>query len=132
MIELPQIRGDLHVHTNWSDGDGTPEEMVVAALDRGYEYVAISDHSVSMGFIHGLTLKRIDEQRELIENLRGKYPGIHILHGIEVNIRSDGALDYDDEIWRNSTSWSPLSQRDGYDKREDDRAYHPCDQKPER
>jgi DNA polymerase (family 10) len=72
--------------------------MVKAAVSRGYEYVALSDHSVSMGFIHGLSEERIGEQRKLIHRMQEKYPEIRILHGIEVNIRGDGALDYDDRI----------------------------------
>ena len=92
------LKGDLHVHTNWSDGADSPEDMVNAASARGYEYIVISDHSVSMGFVHGLTLERILEQRELIEKLNDKYSDIRVLQGIEVNIRADGSLDYDDEV----------------------------------
>ena len=98
LVRVEDLKGDLHVHTDWSDGAESPEEMVKAACARGYEYLAISDHSVSMGFIHGLTIDRIREQRELIDALNCKYPEIRILQGIEVNIRGDGALDYDDEV----------------------------------
>lgn len=98
LVEERHIKGDLHVHTNWSDGADPPEEMVKAARERGYEYVVFSDHSVSMGFVHGLTLDRIREQRDLIDELNRKYADIRILHGIEVNIRADGSLDYDDEV----------------------------------
>lgn len=98
LVEVSDLRGDLHVHTDWSDGSSSPEEMVVAAKDRGYEYLVLSDHSVSMGFVHGLSLERIQEQRALIDDLNRRYPGIRVLQGIEVNIRADGSLDYDDEI----------------------------------
>ncbi len=98
LIEESDIKGDLHVHTDWSDGHSTLEEMVKAARERGFEYLVISDHSVSMGFIHGLTVDRISEQKALIAELNRKYPDIHILQGIEVNIRADGSLDYDDDI----------------------------------
>jgi DNA polymerase (family 10) len=98
LVRLEDLKGDLHSHTNWSDGAESPEEMVIAAAARGYEYLAISDHSVSMGFIHGLSLDRIREQRELIDQLNSKYPGIRILQGIEVNIRADGTLDYEDDV----------------------------------
>lgn len=98
LVTEGDLKGDFHVHTDWSDGIHSPETMVKAALGRGYEYVTLSDHSVSMGFIHGLTLDRIKEQRELIDDLNGKYPEIHVLQGIEVNIRADGTLDYEDEV----------------------------------
>lgn len=98
LVRRSDIKGDLHIHTDWSDAADSPEAMVKAALDLGYEYIAISDHSVSMGFIHGLTPDRIKEQRALIDDLNDKYPGIHVFQGIEVNIRGDGALDYDDAI----------------------------------
>ncbi len=72
--------------------------MVKAASERGYKYIVISDHSVSMGFVHGLTLQRIREQRELIDELNDRYPEIRLLQGIEVNVRADGSLDYEDEV----------------------------------
>lgn len=86
------------MHTDWSDGQNTPEEMVQAALARGLKYITLSDHSVSMGFVHGLTPERIREQRAHIDKLQEKYPKIRILQGTEVNIRADGSLDYDDAI----------------------------------
>ncbi|MBI3947389.1 MAG: DNA polymerase/3'-5' exonuclease PolX [Armatimonadetes bacterium] len=98
LVEARDLRGDLHLHTDWSDGADSPEAMVKAARDRGYEYVVISDHSVSMGFVHGLTLERIREQCRLIEELDRRYPGIRVLQGIEVNIRADGSLDYEDDV----------------------------------
>jgi DNA polymerase (family 10) len=98
LIELSDLRGDCHVHTDWSDGHNSPEEMVQAAIARGYEYVALSDHSVSMGFVHGLTVERIREQRALIDELNRKYRKIRVLQGIEVNIRADATLDYEDEV----------------------------------
>ncbi|HPO71138.1 MAG TPA: DNA polymerase/3'-5' exonuclease PolX [Armatimonadota bacterium] len=98
LVELADIRGDLHLHTDWSDGRDSLEQMVEAARARGYEYVVISDHSVSMGFVHGLTLERIQEQRGRIAELNERYPDIRILHGTEVNIRADGSLDYEDEV----------------------------------
>ena len=98
LVQLSDLKGDLHVHTNWSDGADPPEEVVKAAKQRGYQYIVLSDHSVSMGFVHGLTLERINEQRALIAELNRKYPGIRVLHGIEVNIRADGSLDYSDDV----------------------------------
>ncbi|MEN6522043.1 MAG: DNA polymerase/3'-5' exonuclease PolX [Armatimonadota bacterium] len=98
LIELSDIRGDLHSHTNWSDGANPIEAMAEAAMALGYEYLAISDHSVSMGFIHGLSTDRVREQRRIIDELNDTYDGFRLLQGIEVNIRSDGRLDYDDDV----------------------------------
>jgi DNA polymerase (family 10) len=98
LVKRSDIKGDLHIHTKWSDGAHTPEEMVKAAREKGLQYIAFADHSVSMGFIHGLTVDRIREQRALIDELNEKYPDIRILQGIEVNIRADGSLDYDEEV----------------------------------
>ncbi|MDO8588522.1 MAG: DNA polymerase/3'-5' exonuclease PolX [Armatimonadota bacterium] len=98
LVELEDIKGDLHAHTKWSDGSDSLEDMAQAARERGYEYLVISDHSVSMGFIKGLTVERIEEQRRRIRLLNAKTSGFRILTGIEVNIRSDGTLDYDDEV----------------------------------
>ncbi|MEN6373031.1 MAG: DNA polymerase/3'-5' exonuclease PolX [Armatimonadota bacterium] len=98
LIELSDIRGDLHAHTNWSDGANPIEAMAEAAMALGYEYLAISDHSVSMGFIHGLSTDRVREQRRIIDELNGTYDGFRLLQGIEVNIRGDGRLDYDDDV----------------------------------
>ncbi len=98
LVEICDIRGDMHVHTNWSDGSDTIEAMAKAARDLGYEYLTISDHSVSMTFVKGLTVERIREQRRVIDRLNEQFDGFCLLHGIEVNIRSDGTLDYPNEI----------------------------------
>ena len=98
LVELSDIRGDLHVHTNWSDGASSIEAMAEAARERGYEYLVIADHSVSMGFIHGLSTDRIREQRQVIDELNQRCDGFRLLQGIEVNIRGDGSLDYDDDV----------------------------------
>ncbi|MHB1001146.1 MAG: DNA polymerase/3'-5' exonuclease PolX [Armatimonadota bacterium] len=98
LVQVSDLKGDLHVHTNWSDGSDPPEAMVEAAVNRGYEYIVFSDHSVSMAFVNGLTPERILEQRALVDRLNEKYPGIRILHAIEVNIRADGSLDYEDDV----------------------------------
>jgi len=98
LVQRSDLKGDLHIHTDWSDGADSPEAVFEAARKLGYEYIALSDHSVSMGFVHGLTPERIREQRALVTELNHKYREIHVLHGIEVNIRADGSLDYPDEI----------------------------------
>ncbi len=98
LVEPGHIRGDLHCHTNWSDGRLTPEELVRAAVARGYEYVAIADHSRSSTVANGLDERRLEEQLVLIEALRAKVKGITILAGSEVDIRADGTLDFPDEL----------------------------------
>jgi DNA polymerase (family X) len=96
LVQLGDLRGDLHTHTHWSaDGKNTLEEMVVAALERGYEYYAITDHS------HYLRDGRLAQQLEEIEQMRERYPKLQILAGVEANIRSNGEVDVpDDEIAR--------------------------------
>ncbi|MBI4320267.1 MAG: DNA polymerase/3'-5' exonuclease PolX [Chloroflexi bacterium] len=100
LLELRDIKGDLHTHTDWSDGVRTAEEMVRAAVRRGYQYIAITDHSSGLGVAHGLSPERILEQRRLIDRLNVEYAPFRVMHGIEVNIRGDGTLDYGDDILR--------------------------------
>ena len=88
LVELSQLRGDLHTHTHWSsDGKNTLEEMVAAAAARGYEYYAITDHS------HNLREGRLAAQLEEIERARERFPALRILAGVEANIRSSGEVD---------------------------------------
>jgi DNA polymerase (family X) len=88
LVELSDVRGDLHTHTTWSaDGKNTLEEMVAAAAARGYEYYAITDHS------HYLREGRLAAQLEEIERVREKYPKLHVLAGVEANIRGNGEVD---------------------------------------
>jgi DNA polymerase (family 10) len=96
LVELGDLRGDLHTHTHWSaDGKNTLEEMVVAAIERGYEYYAITDHS------HYLRDGRMAEQLDEIEQMRERYPKLRILAGVEANIRSNGEVDVpEDELAR--------------------------------
>src|SRR5215210_3308503 len=101
LIELDDIRGDLHMHTTLSDGHASVEEMAEAARELGYEYVAITDHSATHGFGNDVQadalLERVEEIRELNET---RYAGkrFRVLAGSEVNILPDGSLDYDDEV----------------------------------
>jgi DNA polymerase (family 10) len=90
------IRGDLHMHTSWSDGRDSIEEMVLAARNIGYEYVAITDHSQSAMSSRQLSPDGVGRQRREIEALRARIDGIHILWGVEVDILQDGSLDFDD------------------------------------
>jgi DNA polymerase (family 10) len=95
IIGYGSIKGDLHTHTSYTDGVNTPEEMIQAAIRVGYEYVAITDHSQSEHIAHGMEIKRLVKYINEINKLKNKYAGkIHVLCGSEVNIMSDGSLDY--------------------------------------
>lgn len=98
LVELADIRGDLHAHTDGSDGNNSLEEMAQAAAQRGYQYLAITDHSVGRGIAHGLSVERLHKQVARIRELDGKFDGLRLLAGSEVDIRSDGSLDYPDEV----------------------------------
>ena len=99
LVGYDELRGDLHMHSNWSDGMNTIEEMVKACIERGYEYMAISDHSQSARVANGLTPERFREQKKEIERLRKLYGDrIKILWSAEVDILPDGSLDLPDEL----------------------------------
>lgn len=98
LIEIKDIRGDLHVHSNWTDGRSTIEEMAKAAQKFGYQYIALCDHSPTIGITNGLTPERIQKQQEEIEKLNKKFKGFKILRGAEVDIKSNGKMDFEDEI----------------------------------
>lgn len=98
LVEIDEIKGDLHIHSKWSDGGNSIEEIVRYAIDKGYEFIAITDHSKSLGVAKGLDEEKLMAQKEEIERLRKEYPQINILHGIEVDIKSDGTLDFSDDI----------------------------------
>lgn len=98
LVQLNDIKGDLHIHSDWSDGADTIEELVIAAIDRGYRYIAISDHSGGLGVAHGLDEKRIKEQIEQIKMLRERFPDFYVFTGMEVDIRANGTLDMPDDI----------------------------------
>ncbi|HUU53631.1 MAG TPA: DNA polymerase/3'-5' exonuclease PolX [Armatimonadota bacterium] len=98
LVEVGDIAGDLHVHSDWSDGHNTIEEMARAAKEAGYRYLAITDHSRSQTVANGLTVERLRQRRKEIEAARKAVPGIAILEGAEVDIKRDGSLDYPDEV----------------------------------
>ena len=98
LIEAGDVKGDLHVHTDWSDGDAPMEVMVAAARDAGREYVAITDHSVGRGIANGLTRERLKEQRARTRELDEQVAGIRVLSGSEVDIRADGTMDYPEAV----------------------------------
>jgi DNA polymerase (family X) len=98
LIELRDIRGDLHCHTVASDGKATIEEMARAAHALGYEYLAITDHSASHGFGNDVSPAQLRAQIERVGELDARLEGIRLLAGSEVNVLPDGTLDYEDEL----------------------------------
>jgi DNA polymerase (family X) len=98
LIELSDIRGDVHMHTVETDGRNTIEEMAEAARERGYEYMAITDHSKNLAFANGLTDERALAHIERIRAVEKKMKGIRIFAGIEVDILGDGSLDLSDSV----------------------------------
>lgn len=98
IISITDIQGDLHMHTTWSDGAYSIEEMIEACRAKGYTYMAITDHSQFLKVANGLTAERLREQKKMIHELNEKYNDITILSGIEMDILPDGTLDYDDEL----------------------------------
>jgi len=93
LVTLADIKGDLHVHTRWSDGSHDLDALVEAAKARGYSYLAITDHTKGLGVAHGLDEKRLAEEIRLIDAANKKLRGFTVLRGTEVDIRSDGRLD---------------------------------------
>lgn len=95
LIRFDDVKGDLQMHTTWSDGRATLEEMTVAAKERGYEYIAVTDHSVSVRVANGLTEERFKRQWKEIDGLNDRLSPFRILKAVEVEIKSDGSLDFD-------------------------------------
>jgi DNA polymerase (family 10) len=96
-VSLDDVRGEVHCHSTWSDGKATIEEMALAAEARGYEYLAISDHSQSLGMTGGLTPERLRQQRAEIQSVQAKLRKLRLIHGTEVEIKADGSLDFPDQ-----------------------------------
>lgn len=98
-ISVKDLRGELHAHSDWSDGHATIEEMALAARRLGLTYLVISDHSRSLGIASGLSIEKLWEQRAEIERVQEKIgTKIRLLHGTEAEILADGSLDYPDEV----------------------------------
>ncbi|MGI8422478.1 MAG: PHP domain-containing protein, partial [Gaiellaceae bacterium] len=108
LVDLGEIRGDLHLHSTWSDGKATLAEMALAALDRGYDYVAITDHS------QRLRDGRMAAQDEEVAALNEQLAPFRILRGVEANIRADGAIDLTDEELA-SRDWVMASLHSSFD-----------------
>ena len=99
LITLDDLRADLHMHTTWSDGHFSIREMAEAARERGREYIVITDHSQYSAIANGLSIERLlEQQKEVREVDEAMGPEFKVFHGIEMDIRSDGTLDYPDEI----------------------------------
>jgi DNA polymerase (family 10) len=98
LVRRADIRGDLHMHTEWSDGRDTTEAMVQACVALGYEYMAITDHSPKAASSRTLSTDAVKRQADEIAGLRERYPQITILHGCEVDILIDGTLDFTERI----------------------------------
>lgn len=96
LVELEDLRGDLHMHSNRSDGRDDLDTMAQAALERGYEYIAITEHSKALAMAGGFDAARVRTSVAEIMALRARFPGLRILHGLEVDILKDGSLDLDD------------------------------------
>jgi DNA polymerase (family 10) len=103
-VRLEDLRGDLHVHTTLSgDGRSTLEEVVTAAAERGYAYLALTDHAENLAF-NGVSREQLGAQRLQIEELRARHPGMALLHGAELNVGRDGSVDYD-AAFRRTLDW---------------------------
>jgi DNA polymerase (family 10) len=113
LLELADLRGDCHAHSDWSDGIHTIEQMAEAARARGYGYLVLTDHSHGLAIARGLTPERVEVQRGVIAELNARFAreeaagtapaatppgGFRLLHGCELEIRGDGSLDFDDDL----------------------------------
>ncbi len=98
LVQESDIKGDLHVHSKWSDGTSSIEEVARAAQRRGYQYIAITDHSKSLRIAHGLDESRLMKQMEEIDRVNEKLKGFQILKGTEVDILAEGRLDFPEKV----------------------------------
>ncbi len=98
LIDLADLRGDLHMHTEWSDGSASIEQMIQAGRAHGYRYMAISDHSGGLGIARGLTPERLRTQIAEIREAAARYSDIRVFTASEVDIRADGAMDFPDDV----------------------------------
>src|SRR5690625_213041 len=98
LLSFHDIRGDLHMHTTWSDGAQSVEEMILKAREIGYKYIAITDHSKFLRVANGLNETRLRKQREEIKRLNEKYSDIHVFSGVEMDILPNGKLDFSNDF----------------------------------
>jgi DNA polymerase (family 10) len=126
LITLADIRGDLHVHSNWSDGTAPIAKMAAAAKARGYAYMALIDHGQHATIAHGLDAARLGRQIDEIDKLNEKLDGFTVLKGAEVDILANGSLDLPDKIPARSSRGRRALQVRSF-RQGPDRAHHPCD-----
>jgi DNA polymerase (family 10) len=119
LVELDVIRGDLHVHSTWSDGKATIEEMALAARERGHEYLAICDHTPNVRVVPGLDADALRRQGEEIAAVNEAVAPLRVLRGTEVDIRADGSLDLPDDVLA-ELDWVQLSLHAGQRGRRDE------------
>jgi len=112
LVELTAVRGDLHCHTTWSDGRASVREMALAARARGYEYLAICDHTPNVGVVTGLTADDLARQAEEIAEVNAELAPFRLLRGVECDIRADGTLDVEDRALA-ELEWVQLSLHAG-------------------
>jgi DNA polymerase (family 10) len=112
LVDLADVRGDLHSHTTWSDGRASVREMALAALDRGYEYLAICDHTENVRVVPGLDADAVRRQGEEIAAANEELAPFRVLRGIELDIRRDGSLDLPDDVLA-ELDWVQLSLHAG-------------------
>src|SRR5215211_3394326 len=112
LLELGEVRGDLHVHTTWSDGRASVHEMAAAAKERGYEYLAICDHTPAVGAVPGLDADGVRRQAAEVEQANELLAPFRVLRGIECDIRRDGSLDLPDNVLA-ELDWVQLSLHAG-------------------
>lgn len=123
LVRLDEIKGDLHIHSKWSDGQNDIEEIAKAALNLKYDFIAISDHTVSLAIARGLSGERFKKRQKEIESARKKFPQLKIFNSCEVNIKPDGSLDLDDDIMKTfdvvnaSVHWSFGQSKEDMTKR---------------
>lgn len=115
LVSVADIKGDLHVHTEWSDGTLSIEEMVEAARARGYEYVCITDHSGGIGVAGGLSEERVRDQIAAVHAVARASSDIQVLSGSEVDIKRDGSLDFPDDILQR-LDWVIASVHSGFNQ----------------
>ena len=115
LINVEDIRGDLHVHSTWSgDGRSPLADMVATAAQRGLEYIAMTEHGENLT-INGLSRKQIAEEKLELDQLRQRYPRLTILQGSELNIAPDGSVDYDPDYLLEAFDWCVASVHSSFD-----------------
>jgi len=113
LVEFDQIKGDLHVHTNWSDGKSTIQQMVEKAIEMKLEYIAITDHTQALAIANGLDEERLLKQIREIDRIDEEYSDIHVLRGTECDILSNGSLDIDNKVLKD-LDWVIASVHSGF------------------